>query len=219
MSFYADSLPPSPRRWQDDEYHTIRLFAPLPASLRQAWQTYRADLVQQLEAVETDTEHWLQHRRDLLDQAAVLHDQLWPRLEHCHARRPPHPNQAPLPPAAPNAIEIAGASLRTMCLALLRRFGELTLSELHALIHRHGYLVAAPHPVKTLADAMGYEARRGRAERTARATYRARSTRRPRSSARYFDRLPDPLCQRAPDTWWETSPGSTVSDGDRPFPD
>lgn len=49
---------------------------------------------------------------------------------------------------------MSGRELRSTCLALLARHGALTLVELHALLHLHGYAITGRHPVKALAMAM-----------------------------------------------------------------
>ena len=76
-----------------------------------------------------------------------------------------------MPPVGPNATRLVGRPLRSACLALFRRYGQLRLDQLHTLIHLHGYLIASDHPVKALADAMAYELRKGRLRRPARGVY------------------------------------------------
>ena len=102
------------------------------------------------------------------------------RVEWCHGRRPPKDDQPPLPPLNDETTSLAGRPLRSACLALFRRYGRLRLDQLHALIHLHGYVIASAHPVKTLADAMGYELRKGRLVRPERGTYELKPGFRPR---------------------------------------
>ena len=111
-------------------------------------------------------------RRELLEKAKRLRDQVWPIIPHHHGRRPPGPDERPLPPLIHDPEPLSGRRLRSACLALLERYGELPLAELHSHLHMHGYVVAGPHGVKRLADALAYEVRRARAVRTKRGCYR-----------------------------------------------
>jgi hypothetical protein len=56
-------------------------------------------------------------------------------------------------------------------LNILGRVGRITLTQLHVLLHRHGVAVDSAHPVKALADALGYETDIGNTQRVARGTY------------------------------------------------
>jgi acyl-CoA synthetase (AMP-forming)/AMP-acid ligase II len=103
-------------------------------------------------------------------------DWLWPRRQwqrEIHWRRPRGCGAPPIPPPLPEADVLAGRSLRTHALAVLLQTGggELPLPEIHTLLHRRGFAVAGPNPVKRLADALGYEHRKGRARRTRRGWY------------------------------------------------
>ena len=119
-------------------------------------------------------------RRELLEKAKRLRDQVWPIIPHHHGRRPPGPDERPLPPLVHDPEPLSGRRLRSVCLALLERYGELPLAELHSHLHMHGYVVAGPHGVKRLADALAYEVRRARAVRTKRGCYRRAGGERPR---------------------------------------
>ena len=109
-------------------------------------------------------------RRALVEQAKELRDVVWPIVPHHHGRRPPAPDERPLPPLRHDAEHLTGRRLRSVCLALLGRYGELPLFELHSHLHLHGYAVGGPNPVKKLADAMGYEVEKRRLVRTKRGT-------------------------------------------------
>ncbi len=111
-------------------------------------------------------------RRDLVEEAKALRDRVWPIVPRHHGRRPPGPDERPLPPLRHDAEVLGGRRLRSVCLALLGRYGELPLTELHSHLHLHGYTVAGPNCVKRLADAMGYEVDKRRLVRTKRGTYR-----------------------------------------------
>ena len=81
-------------------------------------------------------------------------------------------HEEPLPPTSEHPTPLSGVELRAICLAFLRRArGPLTLRQVHALIHRAGYLIASWYPVKALADALGHEADTGRLQRIRRGTY------------------------------------------------
>ncbi len=119
-------------------------------------------------------------RRELIEKAKRLRDQVWPIIPHHHGRRPPGPDERPLPPLVHDPEPLSGRRLRSACLALLERYGELPLAELHSHLHMHGYVVAGPHGVKRLGDALAYEVRRARAVRTKRGCYRRAGGERPR---------------------------------------
>ena len=76
---------------------------------------------------------------------------------------------------------ISGRDLRIACLTILRRHGALKLPDLHALLHRYGYLIGAARPVTALSDAMAYETEHGRARRIDRGIYAATDRPPPRS--------------------------------------
>ena len=63
--------------------------------------------------------------------------------------------------------------MRASCVALLGGAGELSLSELHVLLHLSGFRVDSSQAVKALSDAMAYECEQGRAVRVARGVYAA----------------------------------------------
>lgn len=114
----------------------------------------------------------LSHRRQqLFDTLRAQHQRLWTNLAK-RGRQPMPDGSEALPPVPHDAKKLWGRRLRSVCLALLRAHAApLTLVELHALLHRRGFLVDSAHPVKALADAMGYETIEGRTRRVSRGTY------------------------------------------------
>jgi hypothetical protein len=65
-----------------------------------------------------------------------------------------------------------GRTLRRAALAvLLRANGPLTIAEVLTAIDAQGYTIASSYPRKALADALGWEHRRGWAVRVARGCY------------------------------------------------
>jgi hypothetical protein len=112
-----------------------------------------------------------ERRIALLDELEAARDRLWPAVPVCKGRRPPSLDASPMPPVPVDARWARGRGLRGLCLTILGRHGALGLADLHALIHRYGYGIDSPHPVKALADAMGYEVREGRAVRVSRGVY------------------------------------------------
>jgi hypothetical protein len=95
----------------------------------------------------------MRDRREALAEAEEIHESLWPPVEAGWGRRPPRPGRSPLAPQVVQPRAVRGAALRSLCLALLHRHGELALVELHTLIHVYGYEVRSRTPVKALADA------------------------------------------------------------------
>ncbi len=109
-------------------------------------------------------------------QLAELRLVMWPRVDPkdiVHGFRvtlrggPP-----PLPPVAPNALPLSGKHLRSAALAVLvRNSRAMSLVEIHRELHLSGYAIAARQPVKRLAESLGYEIVKGRAQRVARGIY------------------------------------------------
>ncbi len=117
---------------------------------------------------------------------------LWPVLVFGGRLPAPDGGEA-LPVAAADATALRVNRLRNACLALLARLGPLRLVELHAALHRYGFVVAGRHPVKVLADALGHETDHGRTVRIARGQYQlAPDTRPPRRLWRGGPPLPPP---------------------------
>lgn len=110
-------------------------------------------------------------RRAVTNRLVQYRHRLWPEATRRHGRRRPRVDETTFPPAPVVANEIWGVELRHTIVALLRAHGELTLRELHGLLHLCGFAVAGPRPVQSLADAAGYETREGRLTRVRRGVY------------------------------------------------
>lgn len=110
-------------------------------------------------------------RRALRQKLRVLHRRIAPNLAKRAGRAPAPDGTEQLPPVRHDAIALWGRRLRSVCLALLRGRGAMPLTELHALLHRHGYVIANRAHVKALADALAYEVDQGRVRRVARGVY------------------------------------------------
>ncbi|MCB1262918.1 MAG: hypothetical protein KDB33_21330, partial [Acidimicrobiales bacterium] len=149
----------------------LRFIGDLDRASRLELQQIRHHHLDLLAEVDVRLAELTQLRLDTLDVLDATRDQLWPRLGPHHVRRPPALDRPLIPPAHTAARPVHGRHLRQACLTLLARAGTLTLTELHARLHTHGFVIRARHPVKCLADAMGYEVRLGRAHRVRRATY------------------------------------------------
>ena len=167
----------------------------------------RDELLHQLDLV--DDELWrLAHRRTaLLQTLDDYREALWPVVPDRKGRRPRAFDAPPIPPEQPDATRLWGRSLRSACLGILGRLGRTPLIELHAWLHHYGYLIDSDHPVKALADAMGYEARAGRVVRCQRGVYDLAPDFRPRRG-RHGRELPlvDPPVAHDP-TEWAYRPG------------
>lgn len=113
----------------------------------------------------------VQRRRDLLDERTALDRRISPNLTHRRGRQPTPDGRTALPPVHADAKPLWGRRLRAACRAVLLKAGELSLVDLHAMLHHQGYVLANTNHVKALADAMGYEADAGRVRRVARGVY------------------------------------------------
>lgn len=110
-------------------------------------------------------------RQHAARQLRERRQRLWPNLAK-RARRCTTEGRHALPAIAHHATALWGRRLRRALRDLLTtRNGPITLTELHALLHRQGFFVDTPYPVKTLSDALRYELQQGRVKRTQRATY------------------------------------------------
>jgi hypothetical protein len=148
----------------------------LPFRDRQALIAREADLVAAIADVEEEQQRLGLELIRLRRELSSVHEILWPSsVGHAYrkVRRPRVPGPAPIPRPLPGALPLSGRPLRRAVLAILLRANTpLTLTEIHGALRRDGYELASQHPVKQLANALGYEASRGRARRTARGTYR-----------------------------------------------
>lgn len=102
---------------------------------------------------------------------------LWPNLAK-RGRRVLADGRRALPPISRDAVGLWGRRLRAACRKLLGSAREpLSLTDLHAMLHRQGFFIDSGHPVKALADALRYEVLEGRARRVARGVYSPVSSR------------------------------------------
>ena len=102
---------------------------------------------------------------------------LWPNLAK-RGRRVLADGRRALPPISRDAVGLWGSRLRAACRKLLGSAREpLSLTDLHAMLHRQGFFIDSGHPVKALADALRYEVLEGRARRVARGVYSPVSSR------------------------------------------
>ena len=133
----------------------------------QTLSTSIADLDRQLDEIAAQ-------RRRLSRELRQHRRRLWPNLAK-RGRQPAPDGTEQLPPIRHGATYLWGRRLRAACLAILSRLGPgpVTLAELHVLLHRHHFAVASRHPVKALADALGYETEQGRTQRAGRGLYQA----------------------------------------------
>lgn len=151
----------------------LRLVSGLRLGERVELQTERDTLIHRLGQIDGRFRELTAERRAIVVELAALRDTLYPVVAWAKGRRPPEIDHAPILPAPHGAPTLSGRELRSTCLAILRHHGALTLIELHALLHRYGYLIGARRPVTALSDAMAYEVERGRARRVERGTYEA----------------------------------------------
>jgi len=130
-----------------------------------------AVLDDRLRDLDREMDELSRRRQAICDELRLHRRRLFTPLT-LNGRRPSPDGDMQLPPVAQGAARLWGRRLRRLCLALLHRLGPLTLTELHAQIHRHRFAVDSLTPVKALADALGYETDSGRAQRIRRGTYR-----------------------------------------------
>jgi len=132
-----------------------------------------SDEASRLEQEHRDRAARMAEIRRELNELRARWEQPWSRSD----RRPRHrrariPVPAPIGRPVPPAIRVRGRALRYAALGTLLRAGRaLTLPEVHRSLHASGFAIDGLHPVKQLADALGYEHRCGRAHRVARGTY------------------------------------------------
>ena len=110
-------------------------------------------------------------RRSLVKELQSRRVLLMPVLSRGGGRAPVGDGLVCLPPVDLEAPALWGRRLRASCVALLGGAGELSLSELHVLLHLSGFRVDSSQAVKALSDAMAYECEQGRAVRVATGVY------------------------------------------------
>lgn len=127
--------------------------------------------MQHLDALDRALEVLTARRREVLGRLGEYRTRLWPGMQGRHHRKTCRLEDEPMPPAAVDAVALWGGDLRRVMTAIVRRHGDITLRELHGLIHRYGYTVDSVRPVQRLADAAAFEVRHGRMERIRRGVY------------------------------------------------
>ena len=178
------ALPPTPRWLKDDPYAPARWAIGMPWIDRHMLEARRQRAVDALDALDRESVDWMRRKRLADDEALAVHELLWPAIPDGWARRPPRPDEAPLPPESADARPLFGRHLRRVCLSLLHQHGELALRDLHLLLILHGYTLTGSAPVKALSDALGYEREQGRAVRVRRGVYAPVERSRPATSGR-----------------------------------
>jgi len=149
----------------------IRQYVPVSGEKRRRLESARAELEQRITELEAQIHALAAERLELVEQRRAIHRRLWLNLAKRGRRGLPDGRHS-LPPLLPGATMLWGRRLRAACRTVLARRGPLPLVELHAELHRLGYGIEHHHPVKALADALGYETREGRTQRVERGTYR-----------------------------------------------
>jgi hypothetical protein len=159
--------------------HSLSRSLPPRSHGPQEWAAFHSECAQLLhEANELDAA-----QRALAVQLGAVRSKLaelrcvmWPRVEPkdiVHGfRRTLRGGPPPIPPVARGAHPLEGKHLRSTVLAILMRNAiPMSLVEIHRELHLNGYAIASRHPVKRLADSLGYETTRGRARRLDRGIY------------------------------------------------
>lgn len=161
-----------PRRHRDGSHHVDPIVAATPVlgekrrKLEQAHVEVDADLA----SIDRELDDLCRRRRELVAKRRLIRRQLFVNLAK-RGRRALDDGSAALPPLPHNPTWLYGRKLRAACLKILAARGPLSLVELHAQLHRLGCAIAHRHPVKALADALGYETDIGRTARVARGVY------------------------------------------------
>ena len=199
------ALPPTPRWLKDDPYAPARWAIGMPWIDRHMLEARRQRAVDALDALDRESVDWMRRKQAADREALAVHDLLWPAIPDGWARRPPRPDQAPLPPVATDARPLFGRHLRRVCLSLLHQHGELALRDLHLLLILHGFTLTGSAPVKALADALGHEHDHGRVVRVRRGVYAPTNPDGPQPRA-------DPELGTAPEDWYPALVASSVAE-------
>lgn len=158
----------------------IRITSGLDRRTRLQLQIACEERLAAIRSIDNELDHLARKRRQLVSELSQARDDLWPAIPWKKGRRPPDFDEDPLPPVVEEPIWLFGRTLRSVCITILHRHGELPLRDLHALLHHYGFALATKYPVRVLSDAMGYECEQGRAARVRRGVYRAAAGHRPR---------------------------------------
>lgn len=154
----------------------VALFRPRPACAEGRAEIRARQRVLVAEAEVLEREHqarasrMAEIRRELKELRDVMVD-VSPGVR-TRFRKPRVPGPAPVGRPAPPAVPVYGRELRYAALGVLARARRpMTLAEIHRGLHAAGFAIAGHHPVKQLADSLGWEHERGRAHRVARGVY------------------------------------------------
>lgn len=142
---------------------------PVYGARRQALLTECDRLQERMHRLDAELDRLARKRQALARTLRAQHRRLWPNLAKRGRRSLPDGRRA-LPPIGRHAVGLWGRELRAACRALLAN-GKLTLTEIHAQLHRQGYFVDSPHAVKALSDAMRVDVAKGVVCRVERGTY------------------------------------------------
>lgn len=181
----VEGRPPNlgrPPRLMGGDLFLNRVVSGMSTLSRRRAHERRHDLFARMREIDELAARMTDERISAIEELVELRDSLWPTIPWQRGRRPPAIDGNPLPPATRRAIPIAGVVLRRAALQILARHGPLPLVEIHAWLHRYGFLVGSSRPVKCLADALGYEHDHGRALRIGRGVYGLHPTFHPPSS-------------------------------------
>lgn len=129
------------------------------------------ELLDEIAEVDAELGRLAARRRVLVREVRVRRARFSRRLRHGPTRQPVPDGSARLPALRVGCEVLWGRRLRDTCVRILRAAGALSLPELHAQLHHHGFKVDSLNPVKALADAMAYELRKGRLRRPERGVY------------------------------------------------
>ncbi len=130
------------------------------------------ELAESIAGLDAQLKTLLRQRHQFAEELRAHRRRLFPSLG-IRGRQPGPDGSVQLPPVPHGAVYLRGRRLRALCVGLLGRLGPMPLVQLHSLLHRHHFAVAGPTPVKSLADALGYEADNGRVRRVRRGVYEA----------------------------------------------
>ena len=122
------ALPPAHRWLVDDPYASARMAIGMAWIDRHMLEGRRQKAVDELDALDREACAWMRRKQAADREALEIHERLWPPMPAGWARRPPRPDQAPLPPVAESARPLGGAVLRRVVLSLLQLHGELRVT-------------------------------------------------------------------------------------------
>ena len=115
------ALPPTPRWLKDDPYAPARWAIGMPWIDRHMLEARRQRAVDALDALDRESVDWMRRKRLADHEALAVHELLWPAIPDGWARRPPRPDQAPLPPRGCRCPPALRRHLRRVCLSLLHQ--------------------------------------------------------------------------------------------------